>query len=288
VNDILLITIAGEDQPGLTAGITAILAEHSVNILDIGQAVIHATLSMGVLVEVPGVGGQDLVSDAVSTYARERGMRVRINPVTPDSYGHWLEGQGRARYIITLLARKITADQLARVTKVVSRHGLNIDGINRLSGRIPLGELPALSKACVEFSVRGLLQDSAAFRRDLLEVAGALEVDLAFQQDNMYRRNRRLVAFDMDSTLIEAEVIDELATLAGVGEQVSAITERAMRGEIDFSESFRARVALLKGLDEEALQRVAGELKITEGAEHLISTLRTLGYKTAILSGGFT
>jgi phosphoserine phosphatase len=288
VNDILLITISGEDQPGLTAGITAILAEHSVNILDIGQAVIHATLSMGVLVEVPGDGGQALVSDAVNSYARERGMRVRINPVTPDSYGHWLEGQGQARYIITLLARKIIADQLARVTKVVSRHGLNIDGINRLSGRIPQGELPALSKACVEFSVRGPLQDSAAFRQDLLEVAGALEVDLAFQQDNMYRRNRRLVAFDMDSTLIEAEVIDELATLAGVGEQVSAITERAMRGEIDFSESFRARVALLKGLDEEALQRVAGELKITEGAEHLISTLRTLGYKTAILSGGFT
>jgi len=288
VNDILLITISGEDQPGLTAGITATLAEHSVNILDIGQAVIHATLSMGVLVEVPGDGAQALVSDAVNSYARERGMRVRINPVTPDSYGQWLEGQGRARYIITLLARKITANQLARVTKVVSRHGLNIDGINRLSGRIPQGELPALSKACVEFSVRGPLQDSAAFRQDLLEVAGALEVDLAFQQDNMYRRNRRLVAFDMDSTLIEAEVIDELATLAGVGEQVSAITERAMRGEIDFSESFRARVALLKGLDEEALQRVAGELKITEGAEHLISTLRTLGYKTAILSGGFT
>jgi phosphoserine phosphatase len=288
VNDILLITIAGEDQPGLTAGITAILAEHSVNILDIGQAVIHATLSMGVLVEVPGDGGQALVSDAVNSYARERGMRVRINPVTPDSYGHWLEGQGQARYIITLLARKIIADQLARVTKVVSRHGLNIDGINRLSGRIPQGELPALSKACVEFSVRGPLQDSAAFRQDLLEVAGALEVDLAFQQDNMYRRNRRLVAFDMDSTLIEAEVIDELATLAGVGEQVSAITERAMRGEIDFNESFRARVALLQGLDEGALQRVASELKISEGAEHLISTLKTLGYKTAILSGGFT
>ncbi len=288
MNDILLITISGEDQPGLTVGITTILAEHSVNILDIGQAVIHATLSMGVLVEVPGGGGQALVSDAVSSYAQERGMRTRINPITPDSYGHWLEGQGRARYIITLLARKITADQLARVTAVVCHHGLNIDGINRLSGRIPLGELPALSKACVEFSVRGLLQNSAAFRRDLLEVAGALEVDLAFQQDNTYRRNRRLVAFDMDSTLIEAEVIDELAALAGVGEQVSAITERAMRGEIDFSESFRARVALLAGLDEGALQQVASELKITEGAEHLISTLRTLGYKTVILSGGFT
>jgi phosphoserine phosphatase len=148
--------------------------------------------------------------------------------------------------------------------------------------------LPALSKACVEFTVRGELSDSSAFRSNLLEVAGALDVDLAFQEDNMYRRNRRLVAFDMDSTLIEAEVIDELAIEAGVGEQVSAITERAMRGELDFSESFRARVALLKGLEEQALEQVAGRLKITEGAEHLISTLHTLGYKTAILSGGFT
>lgn len=288
MNDILLITISGEDQSGLTAGITAILAEHAVSILDIGQAVIHATLSMGVLVELPEGCDQAQVADAVETYARSSGMRARISPVSPASYSHWVEGQGRARYIITLLARKITADQLAQVTAVVARHGLNIDAINRLSGRIALGELPALSKACVEFSVRGSLQDSAAFRRDLLEVAGALDVDLAFQQDNMYRRNRRLVAFDMDSTLIEAEVIDELAALAGVGEQVSAITEQAMRGEIDFSESFRARVGLLQGLEEGALQRVASQLKITEGAEHLITTLRTLGYKTAILSGGFT
>ena len=288
MNDILLITISGEDQPGLTAGITAILARHSVNVLDIGQAVIHATLSMGVLAEVPEDCGRARVSEAVQAFAGEHGMQARISSVPADSYGQWVEGQGRARFIITLLARKITADQLARVTAVVSRHGLNIDGINRLSGRIPLGELPDLSKACVEFSVRGPLQDSAAFRAGLLEVASELEVDLAFQQDNMYRRNRRLVAFDMDSTLIEAEVIDELAAYAGVGEQVSEITERAMRGEIDFSESFRARVALLRGLEESALEQVANRLKITEGAEHLISTLRTLGYKTAILSGGFT
>ena len=215
-------------------------------------------------------------------------MQTRISPVSADSYASWVGAQGRARYIITLLARKITADQLAQVSAVVARHGLNIDGINRLSGRIPLGDLPALSKACVEFSVRGPLQDSSLFRRDLLEVAGLLDVDLAFQQDNMYRRNRRLVVFDMDSTLIEAEVIDELAELAGVGAQVSAITEQAMRGEIDFAESFTARMALLRGLKEEALQRVASRLKITEGAEHLLATLHALGYKTAILSGGFT
>jgi len=288
VNHILLITLSGEDQAGVTAGITAILARHAANILDIGQSVIHATLTLGILAEVPQDTDGDKVADAIEGFARERDLRVRINPVTPDSYGQWVEGQGLPRYIITLLARKITADQLARVTAVVSDHGLNIDGINRLSGRIPLGELPAQSKACVEFSARGSLADSAVFRRELLEVAGALEVDLAFQQDNMFRRNRRLVAFDMDSTLIEAEVIDELAALAGVGDEVSAITERAMRGEMDFSESFRARVALLRGLPESALEQVAAELKITEGAEHLIATLRKLGYRTAILSGGFT
>jgi phosphoserine phosphatase len=288
VTDILLITFSGEDQSGLTAGIAAILARHEVNVLDIGQAVIHATLSMGVLVEIPEACDREALSRELEAHAAERGMRVRIGDVSPESYGQWVDGQGRSRYIITLLARKITADQLARVTEVVSRHELNIDGINRLSGRIPLGELPALSKACVEFTVRGELGDSSAFRSDLLEVAGALDVDLAFQQDNMYRRNRRLVAFDMDSTLIEAEVIDELAAEAGVGDEVSAITEQAMRGELDFKESFRARVALLEGLEESALEQVSRRLKITEGAEHLISTLHTLGYKTAILSGGFT
>ena len=288
MNDILLISISGEDQPGLTAGITAILAGHSVNVLDIGQAVIHATLSMGVLVEVPQDCDSAAMSAEVTNYVQNHGMQLRITPESRESYDLWVQAQGRARYIITLLARKITAHQLSRVTAVVSQHGLNIDGISRLSGRIPLGELPALSKACVEFSVRGPLQDSGLFRRDLLEVAGALDADLAFQQDTMYRRNRRLVVFDMDSTLIEAEVIDELARVAGVGEQVSAITERAMRGEIDFSESFRTRVALLKGLDEGALAQVASELKVTEGAEHLLATLHTLGYKTAIVSGGFT
>lgn len=288
MNEILLITLSGEDRPGVTAGVTATLAGHGVNVLDIGQAVIHATLSMGMLVEVPEGCDRAAVIAGVEARAVQHGMNLRVSEVSSDSYAQWVEAQGRSRFIITLLARKITAEQLARVTDVVSRHNLNIDGINRLSGRIPLGELPALSKACVEFSVRGPLEDSGAFRRDLLEVAGALDADLAFQQDNMYRRNRRLVAFDMDSTLIEAEVIDELAARAGVGPQVSEITERAMRGELDFSESFRARVALLKGLDEGALAQVASELKITEGAEHLISTLRTLGYKTAILSGGFT
>ncbi len=288
MSDILLITISGADQSGLTARITGVLATQEINILDIGQAVIHDTLSMGVLIEVPTKSHRSNVVAAVQSCLSNCGLRVRFSDISSPSYQHWVEAQGRARYIITLLARKITADQLAQVTGVVARHDLNIDSINRLSGRIPLGKLPALSKACVEFSVRGALADPSVFRNELLEVASALDVDLAFQQDTMYRRHRRLVVFDMDSTLIEAEVIDELAKAAGVGEQVSEITERAMQGEIDFSESFRSRVALLKGLDESALEDIASQLKISEGAEHLLSTLRLLGYKTAILSGGFT
>ena len=288
MSDIQLITFSGDDHPGLTAGITAILAEHDVNVLDIGQAVIHATLSIGILVEVPDDDHRREVVGALTVYGQEKGLRARFSDVTPQSYESWVNAQGRARFIVTLLARKITANQLGLVTAAVHRHGLNIDSINRLSGRIPLGELPRLSKACVEFSLRGPLADEAAFRKDLMETASQLEVDLAFQRDNMYRRNRRLVAFDMDSTLIEAEVIDELAKAAGVGEQVSAITERAMRGELDFASSFRERLALLEGLDEQALEHIAGTLKVTEGAEHLIDTLKSLGYKTAILSGGFT
>ena len=288
MNDIVLITLSGADKPGITAGVTGLLAEHSVNVLDIGQAVIHATLSMGLLLEIPAAAPHSAIEHALQGFAPQQQLQLRWQQVTAESYGDWVAAQGRARYITTLLARKITADQLARVSGVFARHGLGIDGISRLSGRIPLGELPPLSKACVEFSLRGSVPDVAAFRRELLEVASALEVDLAFQEDTMYRRNRRLVAFDMDSTLIEAEVIDELARLAGVGEQVSAITERAMRGELDFAASFRERVALLKGLPESALQEVAANLRITEGARHLISTLRALGYRTAILSGGFT
>ena len=288
VNDILLITLSGTDQPGLTASITGLLAQRDVNVLDIGQAVIHESLSIGVLVEVPLERDRPQVVAAINSFAEIEGLQARFRDISPDSSAHWVGGQGRARYIITLLASKVTAQQLALVTGVVSRHQLNIDSIRRLSGRIPLGDMPALSKACVEFSVRGALADVSVFRRDLLDVASELDVDLAFQEDSMYRRNRRLVAFDMDSTLIEAEVIDELARVAGVGAEVSAITESAMRGELDFSESFRRRVALLKGLDSAALDEVASGLKITEGAEHLLATLRAMGYKTAILSGGFT
>jgi phosphoserine phosphatase len=287
VKEIVLINIAGNDKPGLTSSITEILAGYNVNILDIGQAVIHDTLSLGILIEVPATSESAPVLKDILFRCHKLELSVRFTPIAERDYGHWVMGQGKPRYIITLLARMITAEHLAGVTAVVANNHLNIDRIDRLSGRVPLEGVQQQTKSCVEISVRGTLLDGSRFRGELMEMTSNYDIDIAFQEDNMFRRNRRLVAFDMDSTLIEAEVIDELAKAAGVGAQVAAITERAMAGELDFTESFTARVALLKGLHESVLAEIAANLPITEGAERLVLTLKRLGYKTAILSGGF-
>lgn len=288
MKEIVLINITGPDRPGLTAAITGILARAEVNILDIGQAVIHDTLSFGILVEMAGQEGMADVLKDVLFRGYELDQQVRFTPVSADEYSRWVTGHGKPRHIVTLLARRVTAEHIAQVSEITARYGLNIDHIDRLSGRIPEG-LPAdQGKGCIEFSVRGEPSDPATLRAEFLTIAQQLNVDIAFQQDSIFRRNRRLVVFDMDSTLIDAEVIDELAKAAGVGEQVSAITERAMRGELDFQASFRERMALLKGLPVTVLEEIGASLRLTEGAETLISQLRRLGYKTAILSGGFS
>lgn len=287
-HNIILINISGADKPGLTASITHILAHYKVDILDIGQAVIHDTLSLGILVYLPESAQSAPVLRDVVFRAHELGVSVRFTPVTETSYAHWVGAQGKSRYIVTLLARRISAEHLQRVTSIVAARDLNIDRIHRLSGRIPLDCVHDQGRSCVELSVRGEVLDAEALRREFLAVSAELDLDIAIQEDNIYRRNRRLVVFDMDSTLIEAEVIDELAKEAGVGTQVAEITERAMRGELDFQASFRERVALLKGLDACVLEQIAARLPITEGAEKLVSTLKALGYTTAILSGGFT
>ncbi len=287
MKEIILINIAGDDKPGLTSSVTEILAEYAVNILDIGQSVIHDSLTLGILVEVPVTAESSAVLKDILFRTHELGLTVRFSAIDEADYGQWVLGQGKPRHIVTLLARLITAEHLAAVTGVVARNGLNIDRIDRLSGRVALDNVQQQTKACVEFSVRGLVVDESNFRSDLMELTRQFDIDIAFQEDSMFRRNRRLVVFDMDSTLIETEVIDELATAAGVGEQVAAITERAMAGELDFTQSFKSRVALLKGLDASVLDDIAERLPVTEGAEKLVSTLKRLGYKTAILSGGF-
>jgi phosphoserine phosphatase len=288
LREIVLINITGEDRPGLTAAITGVLAQGGVNILDIGQAVIHDTLSFGILVEIPATEQASSVLKDLLFTAYELDQQVRFTPVAESDYQQWVDGQGKPRHIVTLLTRKVTAEQLQRVSAITARYGLNIDHIDRLSGRMPLDTPDERSKGCIEFSVRGEPADTAALRAEFLRVAQELNVDIAFQRDSLFRRNRRLAVFDMDSTLIEAEVIDELAKAAGVGEQVAEITERAMRGELDFRASFKERLALLKGLPEDVLEQIAERLPLTEGAETLFAELKRLGYKTAILSGGFT
>ena len=288
LREIVLINITGEDRPGLTAAIMGELSQSDVKILDIGQAVIHDTLSFGILVEIPaGSQSADVLKNVLFT-GYKLGQQVRFSPVAEQDYQNWVAGQGKSRYIVTLLTRKVTAEQLQRVSAITAKYDLNIDHIDRLSGRMPL-DMPAdQGKGCIEFSVRGEPGDVDALRAEFLSVAQELNVDIAFQRDSVYRRNRRLAVFDMDSTLIEHEVIDELAIAAGVGEQVAAITERAMQGELDFKASFRERLALLEGLSEDVLEDIAQSLRLTEGAEVLFAELKRLGYKTAILSGGFT
>jgi phosphoserine phosphatase len=286
-NEILLLNVVGPDHVGLTAALCGALASRGAHVLDIGQSSIHDQVNLGMLLEIPR-GGADDAMEELRAVAREHRVTLTSAAVAPADYEAWVAGQGRPRYIVTLLGRKLSASVVARVTAAVSRRGLNIDAISRLSGRFSLETDEPSRRACVEFSLRvGPGADAERLREELLSVTGEDEVDLAFQRDDLYRRNRRLIVFDMDSTLIRCEVMDELAERAGVGERVAAVTAAAMRGEIDFTESFTRRLALLKGLDEGVLKEIAASLPITEGADRLIGTLKRLGYRVGILSGGF-
>lgn len=288
MRELILINISGKDRPGLTYSLTEILAYYGVHVLDIGQSVIHDTLVLGILIEVPPESESRPVLRDVLFRAHELDLHADFKPIREQDYENWVSQQGKPRHIITLLGRKITADQISAVSQVVTQNRLNIDTVHRLSGRISLRPDARPRRACVEFSVRGTPENSAAMRERFMEISREQGLDISFQVDSIFRRNRRLVVFDMDSTLIQAEVIDKLAEAAGVGEEVSRITEQAMQGEIDFKESFRKRLSLLEGLDESVLQSIAESLPLTEGAERLITTLNTLGYKTAIISGGFS
>ena len=288
LREIVLINITGEDRPGLTAAITGVLASNGVNILDIGQAAIHGVLSLGFLVNIPHADQVSAVLKDLQPLIAKEGLQLVFDPITEEHYQQWVNEQSQKRHVVTLMSRQVTALQLQRVTSVISQHGLNIEQTDRLSGRVSLDAPAALSKSCIELRVCGDVPDIDALRAAFFDLAQELSVDIALQEDTLFRRNRRLAVFDMDSTLIEAEVIDELAKAAGVGDQVSEITERAMAGELDFKASFKERLALLKGLDVSVLDSIGASLRLTEGAEVLFAELKRLGYKTAILSGGFT
>ncbi|TNL51585.1 phosphoserine phosphatase SerB [Acinetobacter bereziniae] len=288
MREIILISFLGPDQPNQFTRLMQVLSVHSLQILDVGQAVIHNQLTLGIVVSSNDQTATALAMKDILILAHDIGLTVRFKPISGTEYDQWVSEGGRTRYIVTALAPELTAAHLQAVTNIVSSQGFNIETVTRLSGRPERGgHQDILKRSCVQFGLSGQMLDAQAMRAACLRLSAELNIDVAVQEDNAYRRNRRLVCFDMDSTLIEQEVIDELAKDAGVGDKVAEITELAMQGELDFQQSFRARVALLKGLDAEVLPKIAARLTITEGAERLISTLKSLGYKTAILSGGF-
>lgn len=286
--ELILVNISGTDRPGVTASLSSILSRYNAQILDIGQADIHHTLSLGILFKTTSDVSGEILKDLLFK-AYELNVNIRFNPITIDEYEKWVSLQGKNRWIITILGRKLTARHIALVTDEIAAQGLNIDGIQRLTGRMPLNDRDEpRSKACVEFSVRGTPCNYRDMQNRFMQISSDEDFDISLQEDTLYRRCRRLICFDMDSTLIETEVIDELADRAGVGDKVREITERAMRGEIDFCESFRERVALLKGLDESVMREIAENLPVTEGVGRMMEVLKRAGFKTAILSGGFT
>lgn len=286
--ELILINITGADRAGLTSELMEILSRYDATVLDIGQADIHHNLSLGILFKTVNLKSGDILKELlVKTNALK--VQVSFNIISEEEYNEWVSRQGKNRYIITILGRKITAKQIAATSNVIAKQGLNIDSITRLTGRIPLDErVTPLTKACIEFSVRGTPNNLEEMQSEFMRLSTKLNYDISLQEDTIYRRSRRLICFDMDSTLIKTEVIDELADRAGVGNEVRAITESAMRGEIDFEESFKRRVALLKGLDISVMKEIAENLPISEGLERLMEVLKRSGYKTAILSGGFT
>ena len=281
--EIIQINISGEDKPGMTSSLTEILARYDAFILDIGQANIHQSLTLGILFKTTSDKSGNIMKELLFK-ASELGVMIRFTPISERKYEDWVGRQGKNRYIITLLGRTVTARHIAEVTSVVAEHGLNIDAMKRLTGRIPLSEDDRAAKSCIELSVRGSLTDEerSTMQEGFMNLS-EIGLDVSFQKDDIYRRSRRLICFDMDSTLIETEVIDELAERAGVGDEVRAITASAMRGE-----SFSRRVALLKGLHVSVMEEIARSLPITEGLERMMTILKRVGYKTAILSGGFT
>ena len=283
----ILVGIAGQDRPGVTASVTEILARYDAQILDIGQADIHSTLSLGILFRIKErLSGQ--VMKELLFKATELNINIDFKPVTDEEYEEWVNQQGKNRYILTVIGRDLSAKQVAVASRAIRDQGLNIDSIIRLTGRRSLLHPERNVRACIEFSMRGTPHSLAEMQSQLMQMSGELAFDFSIQRDNMFRRMRRLICFDMDSTLIQTECIDELAMRAGVGDKVKAITESAMRGEIDSKESFRQRVELLKGLDASVMREIAETMPITEGAERLMSVLKRYGYKIAILSGGFT
>jgi phosphoserine phosphatase len=277
--DRILITVTGPDRPGVTSTLTGILAEEDARLLDIEQVVVQGQLTLCLLADLPAKT-RDVLKELLFA-AKELGLGMDFKPVQPPHGGAPAAGAAEAKaYVITAIAPSLGAAQMHALASTLAAEGANIEKIGRLSeNTLASVEIHAMLPAD---------RDTEALRRTLLAVGTSSGFDVSLQRENLYRRSKRLVVMDMDSTLIRIEVIDELARAAGVVGEVAKITERAMQGEMDFDEALRRRVALLKGLDIAVLDRISSDLPLTEGAETLIRVLKRLGYRTAVISGGFS
>jgi phosphoserine phosphatase len=282
------ISLSGPNQTSLVQNITRTLSQYKAHILDISEAVIHDWLSMALLIELHPPGYPDDLFAALLQTAKTHSLHLEFGKISQEDYERWVQAQEGSKSIITLLSHRISALHIHQVAELVSEHGLDIVSMQRLSYLdSPRGTVHP-SMACIEFVLHGHPLDMHMVRNALLHLSHQDGIDLALQEESPFRRQRRLIAFDMDSTLIQTEVIDELAREAGVGEEVSAITAKAMQGELDFQTSLRERVSLLKGLDVAILDQVAQRMPLAQGASRLISSLKRLGYTVAVISGGFT
>lgn len=274
----LLITLTGPDRPGVTSRLFSVLSGFPVNVADIEQVVIRGRLTLGVLVAYAGGPSTGTGSTlgamwtAVERVAEDLGMEVELSTGSQTK-----EQRRRGRLSVSVLGSTLSPAAVAGIAGRIAAAGANIDRIERLA------QWPV---TCIEMSVSGA--DPTALRTELVAEAAAHQVDVAVQRTGLSRRAKRLIVMDVDSTLIQGEVIELLAAHAGCLEEVARVTEEAMRGELDFAESLRRRVALLKGLPAEVFEQVRQEVVLTPGARTLVRTLKRLDYRFAIVSGGFT
>lgn len=269
-----MITVSGPDRPGITARLTGILDQMGAGLLDIEQVVVRGQLSLGMLIGIKEDRG---VLKELLFAAKELGVELDFTPLeTPPVK----EARPAARYVVTAIGPTLGAGELHDLSTTLAEHRGNIAKISQLSS----GDLKSVE---IQVDLTDPSQESS-LQESLLRLSMRSSFDIALQREGLFRRSKRLVVMDMDSTLIPIEVIDELARAHGVAEQVAAVTERAMAGDMDYDESLRQRLRLLEGMDVKVLEHLAAELPLTDGAERLILVLKRLGYRTAVISGGFS
>jgi phosphoserine phosphatase len=275
----VLITVSGPDKPGVSSVLFAVLSRHGVEILDVEQVVIRGQLVLGVLVgtDHDPEGLQEAVEQAMATVTMDVSVEVGADPLTPARLG--------SSHVLIVLGRPVTARAFAEVARRLAALDANIDAIRRVA------DYPVTGLELLVSPVPGQGSDDyppGTLRKKLVDVARAAGVDVAVERAGLARRSKRLIVFDVDSTLVQGEVIEMLAARAGAEAEVRAVTEAAMRGELDFAEALRARVATLAGLPASVLTEVADELVLTPGARTTIRTLKRLGFRCGVVSGGFT